>query len=75
MSMITKTSDQLDDAAEMLLRWINVMFLLAVLVAMTCAVILIAAGTFAVLHNGDDFSFGGGAGGGGDMIRVPSLLF
>ena len=74
MSMISKTSDQLDDAAELVLRWINLMFLVAVLVAITCAVLLIAAGTFAVLHNGNDFSFGGG-GGGGDLIVLPTLLF
>ena len=36
MTMITKTSDQLDDAAEMVLRGINVMFLVALFVAITC---------------------------------------
>jgi hypothetical protein len=45
-------------------------------------VALLAAFTFAVIHNGDDFDFGNGSGdfgngsgGGGDIIVLPAQLF
>ena len=29
---------------------------------------MLVAGTYGILHNGDDFEFGEGSGGGGDII-------
>jgi hypothetical protein len=44
-------------------------------VVITCVVALFAAFTFAVLHNGDDFDFSTGSGGGGDIIVLPAQPF
>jgi hypothetical protein len=72
---ISKVSDGMAEAGELLEHAIGVVFLGAALVVLTCAAILVAAGTFAVLHPGNDFNFGGGSGRSGDIIVVPAQLF
>ena len=71
MSAISNVSRRTEETGELLERAIGVTFLAAVLVVITCVVTLLAAFTFAVIHNGDDFDFGNGSGGGGDIIVVP----
>jgi hypothetical protein len=44
-------------------------------VVVSCVVVLVAAGTFGVLHKGNDFHFGEGSGRGGDIIVLPAQLF
>jgi hypothetical protein len=61
------------ETALFLERGINVLFLVAVVVALTCAVMLMTAFTFGVLHNGDDFDFGG-ASGGADIVVLPAQV-
>lgn len=71
MNTISKTSDRIEEVRELLCRGIEVVFLAAVIVFLACLVALIAAFTFAVLHNGDDFDFGAGRGNGADIIVLP----
>jgi hypothetical protein len=75
MSAISNVSKRMEEAGELLERAIGVMFLAAVLVVIPCVVALLAALTFAVIHNGDDFDFGNGSGGGGDIIVLPAQPF
>jgi hypothetical protein len=51
-----------------------VIFLAGVLVVTVCVVALIAAGTFAVLHPGNDFGHGP-RGSEGDVIMMPLQPF
>jgi hypothetical protein len=75
MSAISNVSQRMAETGELLERAIGVMFLAAVLVVIPCVVALVAAFTFAVLHNGDDFDFSTGSGGGGDIIVLPAQPF
>jgi hypothetical protein len=77
MSAISKVSERMEEAGELLERAIGVMFLAwSVLVVIPCVVALLAALTFAVIHNGDeDFDFGNWSGGGGDIIVLPAQPF
>jgi hypothetical protein len=75
VSTISKVSRGLYQAGELLERAIGVMFFAAVLVVIPCAVTLLVAFTFAVIHNGDDFDFGSGSGGEGDIIVLPTQPF
>jgi len=76
MSSISNVSKRMEQTGELLERAIGVMFLGAVLVAIPCVLALLAAFTFAVIHNGDDFDFGNGSGGrGGDIIVLPAQPF
>ena len=75
MSAISKVSKRMEEAGELLERAIGVVFLAAGIVVTTCVVALLAAFTFAVIHNGDDFDFGNGSGGGGDIIVLPAQPF
>jgi hypothetical protein len=81
-SAISNFSERMAEAGELLERTIGVVFLAAAVVTVTCAAALVAAFTFAVIHNGDDFDFGGGSGdfgngsgGGGDIIVLPAGPF
>jgi hypothetical protein len=76
MSAISKASERLEETVELLGHAIMAAFIAAVLVVTVCVVILVGAGTFAVLHPGNDFggSGGVGSGGGGDII-VPAQPF
>jgi hypothetical protein len=75
MSAISNFSKHMAETAELLERGINVAFLAGVLVVIACVVALFAALTFGVIHNGDDFKFGNGSGGGGDIIVLPAQPF
>lgn len=75
MSAISKVSEHMEETSELLGRGILVVFLAGVLVATVCVVALIAAGTFAVLHPGNDFGHGSGRGFEGDVIVQPFLSF
>jgi hypothetical protein len=75
MSAISNASDRIAEAGELLEHAIGVVFLAALLVVTTCVVALVAAFTFAVLHNGNDFDFGHGSGRGGDIIVLPVQPF
>ncbi|MGH3506306.1 MAG: hypothetical protein ACRDO2_03770 [Nocardioidaceae bacterium] len=70
MSGLTKVSDGLDEVVSMLRRAIEAVFHAGVLVGLACIIFLLVAGTYGILHNGDDFEFGEGGGGGrgGDII-------
>jgi hypothetical protein len=75
LSVISNVSDRVAETGELLERVIGVVFLAAAIVIITCVVLLVAAGTFAVLHHGNDFNFGDGSGRGGDVIVLPAQLF
>jgi hypothetical protein len=75
MSVISKTYRGMVETGELLERAIGVMFLAAAVVVIPCVVALLAAFTFAVLHNGDDFDFGNGSRGEGDIIVLPGQPF
>ncbi|HET7431866.1 MAG TPA: hypothetical protein VFJ89_10200 [Nocardioides sp.] len=76
MSAISKASERLEEAVELLENAITAMFMATVLVVLVCVTILLGAGTFAVLHPGNDFGESGvvGSGGGGDII-LPAQPF
>jgi predicted lysophospholipase L1 biosynthesis ABC-type transport system permease subunit len=74
MSSYTKVTDRLDQVVEVLSRAITAAFLAVVTVGLLCLMGLVIAGTFAILHNGNDFGdVGGGGGGGGDVIVLPGV--
>jgi hypothetical protein len=75
MSAISNVAQRMEDTVELLGRAVWVLFLAAVLVVIPCVVALLAAFTFAVIHNGDDFDFGNGTDGGGDIIVLPAQPF
>jgi hypothetical protein len=77
MSAISNVAQRMEDTVELLGHAVWVVFLAAVLVVIPCVVALLAAFTFAVIHNGDDFDFGNGTGGGGggDVIVLPAQPF
>jgi hypothetical protein len=74
-SAISNISERLAETGELLEHGIGVALLAAALVVITCVVALFAAFTFAVLHNGNDFNFGKGSGGQGDIIILPAQPF
>jgi hypothetical protein len=75
MSTISKISRGMEETGELLERAIGLAFLAAALVVIPCVVALLAAFTFAVIHNGDDFDFGQGSRGEGDIIILPAQPF
>jgi len=76
LSAISKISERMEETAELLERSIGVVFFAGVLVVTVCVVVLVGAGTFAVLHPGNDFGdVGSGGGRGGDIIFLPAQPF
>jgi hypothetical protein len=75
MSAISKISRRMEETGDMLEQAIGVMFLAAGLVVIPCVVALLAAFTFAVIHNGDDIDLGHRSGGTGDIIVLPAQPF
>ena len=76
LSAISNVSERMAEMGELLERAIGVVFLAAALVVIPCVVALVAAFTFAVIHNGDDFDFhGSGSARGGDIIVLPAQPF
>lgn len=70
MSSISNVSKRMAETAKLLERIFYVAFLAGALVVVLCVVALVAVGTFAVLHKGNDF----GGSGSGDII-VPAQPF
>jgi hypothetical protein len=76
-STISNVSERMEEAGALLESALEVAFLAAAVVVVTCVAALVAAGTFAVIHPGNDFGFGGsgGSGRGGDIIVPPAQRF
>ena len=79
MNGIARATDGMDQTASFLKRSIEALIYAVVLMGLVCLLGLIVAGTFGILHSGNDFSFdvnfGAGRGsGGGDVIIVPRVL-
>jgi hypothetical protein len=70
MSAVAKVTDRLEQIVSMLGRAVEAALLSIVLVILLCGIGLVVAGTYGVLHKGDDFGGSMGGGGGGDVI-VP----
>jgi hypothetical protein len=70
MSGIAKLTEGVDQGVSFLKSATEALFLAVIVVALACAIGLMLAATFGILHNGDDFDFGRspGGGGGGDVI-------
>jgi hypothetical protein len=74
MSGIARVTDRLEQALSVVGRAIELLLLAAICVAVLCVITLMVAGTYAILHNGNDFDFGSGGGGGGDVIVLHGVL-
>ena len=74
MSGVARVTDRLERVASMMGRAVEVAFLAVLLVAILCVIAIMAAGTYGVLHKGDDFGFDDGGGGGGDVIMPHGAL-
>ena len=78
MNDIVRVTDGLDQSVSFLKGAIEALSHAVILVGLVCLTGLIVAGTFGILHNGNDFSFdvnfGAGRGGGGDVIVLPGVL-
>jgi hypothetical protein len=74
MSGIARVTDRLEQALGVVGRTIELLFLAALCVAILCVIAVMVAGTYGMLHKGDDFDFGGGRGGGGDVIVLHGLM-
>jgi hypothetical protein len=75
VSAISRINRGLVETGEVLERAIGVMFFAAALVVIPCVAALLVAFTFAVIHNGDDFTFDNGSHGEGDVIVLPPQVF
>jgi hypothetical protein len=75
MSEYAGVSDRLDRTLSLLKRSAEALFYAVLIFSLVCVIVLVAAGTFGIIHEGNDF--GGPPGGrgspGGDVI-VPSVL-
>ena len=73
MNGIVRLTKRLDQTASFMKSAIDALFLGVVLVVLACLVGLVVAGTFGILHNGDDFDFdlGGGGAGSSDVVVLP----
>jgi hypothetical protein len=78
MNGIARLTDGLDQSVSFLRRAIEALFQAVILVGLACLIGLMLAGTFGILHNGDDFDFDinptAGRGGAGDLIALPGVL-
>jgi hypothetical protein len=77
LSVISNVSERVAETGQLLERAVGVVFLAAAILVILCIAALVAAGTFGVLHNGNDFGndFGNGSGRGGDIIVLPAQPF
>jgi hypothetical protein len=75
MSGLERAVDRLEDAVSVVGRVVELAFLALLGVALLCIIVVIVAGTYGMLHKGDDFGNlgGGGGGGGGDIVFVGGL--
>jgi hypothetical protein len=74
MSGLARVSDRLEQALSVVGRAVELLLLAAVCIAVLCVIAVMVAGTYGVLHKGDDFDFGGNGGGGGDVIVLHGVL-
>ena len=74
MSDVTRFTDRLERVVSVMGRAVEVAFLAVLLVAILCVIVIMAAGTYGLLHKGDDFGFNDGSGGGGDVIMPLGSL-
>ncbi len=76
MSSLTRINAGLEQVAIVLTRATEVLLQAALVVGLVCLIALIAAGTFGLLHPGDDFGGLGGSSGRGDadIIVVRGIL-
>jgi hypothetical protein len=73
MSGLARVTDGLERALSVVGRTFELLFLAAVCIAVLCVITLMVAGTYGILHPGNDFGFGGG-GGQGDVIVLHGVL-
>jgi hypothetical protein len=74
MSGMERVTDRLESAVSTVGRAVELAFLSLLVVAIMCLITVMVAGTYGMLHKGDDFDFGGGHGGGGDVVVVNGIL-
>ncbi|HSS67975.1 MAG TPA: hypothetical protein VLK34_05445 [Nocardioidaceae bacterium] len=74
MSALGRVSDRLEDVVSVVGRAVELAFLAVFFVALLCVIAVMVAGTYGMLHKGDDFDFGGRGSGGGDVIVLHGLL-
>ena len=78
MNGIARATDGLDLTVTFLKRTTEALWHAVILVGLVCLIAVILAGTFGILHKGDDIGWdlnlGDGRGGGGDVIVVPGAL-
>jgi len=76
MTSISTVSRRIEETGKLLEHAMYVMVVAVAVVVAACVMVLAVAGTFAALHNGDDFDFGNPAGPAqGDIIVLPAHLF
>ena len=74
MSGITRVGERLERTAWVMRHAIDALFQATILVGLACVAALFIAGSYGILHNGDDFDFDvnlGTGGASGDVI-VPT---
>ena len=74
MSGMDRVTDRLENAVSTVGRAVELAFLSLLFVALLCVITVMVAGTYGMLHKGDDFGFDRGHGGGGDVVFVNGLL-
>ncbi|GAB6984096.1 hypothetical protein [Nocardioides pyridinolyticus] len=72
MSGFEQASDRLDRTLSVLKRALEAVFYSVLIFVLACVILLVAAGVFGLLHQGNDF--GGTPGGSGGDVIVPSVL-
>jgi hypothetical protein len=73
MSGLERAADHLENAVSVVGRAVELAFLALLFVAMLCVIAVLVAGTYGLLHKGDDFGNLGGSGGGGDIVFLQGL--
>jgi hypothetical protein len=73
MTGLQRAADRLDDAVSVVSRAVEVAFLALVFIGVLCVIAVMVAGTYGMLHKGDDFDNFGGGGGGGDIVFVHGV--
>ena len=77
MSGITRVGDRLESTAGLMRRAIDALFQAVILVGLACVAALFIAGSYGILHNGNDFDFDvnlGTGGASGDVIVPTGVL-
>ena len=74
MNGLTRVSNSVQDLSEVLSRMIEALGQIVLLVVLVCFALLVIAGTYGILHPGDDFGFGSGSGGGDIIVPIRGKL-